>query len=268
MGKLGKLLKALRLIAGRPSVLGRVLDHRDVYRSDIIKTYGLPHGLPQVDVLDLVPNLDESVSPYSFLRTTSPPLDLALLKGLAKRFVDCNYLEIGTWRGESAANLASVARHCTTIDMSDEELRSRHVPERVIDIQRFYSKALPNVKHIQESSLTFDFRSLHERYDLIFVDGDHRYEGVRRDTANAFTLLRDESSIIVWHDYGDTPEDVRWEVLKAILDGTPAAKRSHLYRVSNTMCAIYTTERIASAYVEYPQRPDKHFEVSIRARKA
>jgi predicted O-methyltransferase YrrM len=39
-------------------------------------------------------------------------------------------------------------------------------------------------------------------YDLIFIDADHSYEGVRRDTALALPLLA-PSGYIVWHDYSN-----------------------------------------------------------------
>jgi hypothetical protein len=75
---------------------------------------------------------------------------------------------------------------------------------------RFFSEGIPNIRYIEHNSRTYDFSKLGERFDLIFVDGDHTCEGVRSDTANVFNLLRDENSVIVWHDYAFIPELVRW----------------------------------------------------------
>lgn len=266
MGKLSKLLRVATVIARRPRSLNKVLKHRHAWELEVARL-GFHEGLPQVDILDLCPDLDERISPHSFLSTSSPPVDMALLKALARRFKDCRYLEFGTSRGESVANVASVAAHCTTINLSDAQLRQRGFSERAVAIQRHFSKDLPNVTHIQADSTTFDFDTLGERYDLIFVDGDHTYDGVVRDTATAFRLLKDDRSVIVWHDYGDNPEHVRWDVVKAILDGTPPDQRRHLYRVSNTLCAIYTTEPVASVTARYPQVPTAHFDITIKARK-
>jgi len=73
---------------------------------------------------------------------------------------------------------------------------------------------------------------------LIFIDGDHHSESIASDTANAFKLLKDENSVIVWHDYGIGTETVRWNVLAGILEGCPADKRNKLYHASNTICAF------------------------------
>ena len=39
-------------------------------------------------------------------------------------------------------------------------------------------------------------------YDLIFIDADHSYEGVRRDTALGLPLVA-PNGYIVWHDYAN-----------------------------------------------------------------
>lgn len=267
MNKLQKLFKAFFLILKQPSLLNKILDDADVNKQEVIKNHQLTKGFPCIDIIDLIPELHEEVEPYSFLDGTSTPLDLLLLKALAKKFKDCNYLEIGTWRGESAANVAAVAKNCVTINLSDETMREKGYTEMYIELHRFFSKDKTNIKHIQADSLKFDFKSLNEKFDLIFIDGDHHYESVVSDSKNAFGLLRNEHSMIVWHDCGNTPEDIRWDVLKGILDGTPPEKRTNLFRVSNTLCAIYTTEKIRSAYREFPQTPNKHFKIDIRAAK-
>jgi glycosyltransferase involved in cell wall biosynthesis len=113
----------------------------------------------------------------------------------------------------------------------------------------------------------------------VFVDGDHSREGVEIDTRNAFKLLRDDQSVIVWHDYGFTPERINWDVFAGILDGCPEERRGDLYQVSNTLCAVYLgrdkelPSRYAAGY-ELPARtfagfqlPDKTFEVKLRARR-
>ena len=37
--------------------------------------------------------------------------------------------------------------------------------------------------------------------DMIFIDGNHSYEGVKRDTAIARSSLRNGKGILLWHDY-------------------------------------------------------------------
>jgi len=265
MSKARKLFKALSLILQQPSLLNKVLDDADVNQKAVAEKHSLPDGLPCVDICSLLPGFDETVSPFCYLDGGSTPIDLALLKGLAKKFNGCEYFEIGTWRGESVANVASVAKHCTTLNLPDNEMLRMGLSKKYVELHRFYSKHLQNVTHLQGNSLSYDYKSLGKKFDLIFIDGDHHYESVVSDTKNAFSLLRDEHSIIVWHDYGNHPNDVRWDVLRGILDGTPAGKQKHLYRVSNTLCAVYTAAPVPSYRQEAPETPAKSFSIHLRA---
>jgi predicted O-methyltransferase YrrM len=267
--KLPRIASALRGLVKHPSAILNPLDEKN--RQDYVaRVHGLPQGLPSVDLLELFPDFDEVVEPYSFLGGTSLPIDLALLKALARGYPECRYFEIGTWRGESVANVASVAASCTSLSLSAremEELGFFRPGSGFEKTHRFFSEGITNIRYIEHNSRTFDFSQLRDRFDLIFVDGDHTYEGVRSDTANVFNLLRDERSAIVWHDYGFTPELVRWSVLAAILDGCPPERRGKLYHVSNTMCAIYTEQPLQGTFAPFPRVPDKVFSVSMRARR-
>jgi len=264
MNKLSKLLKAIVLIVKQPALLNKVLDDINVNKQQVIEKFNLPEGLKTIDILHLLPGFNETVEPYCSLDGGSTPVDLALLKGLAKSKNDCMYFEIGTWRGESAANVAAVAKQCVTLNLPDEEMLRMGLDKNYVGMHRFFSKGLKNVTHIQADSQTFDYKSLDQKFDLIFIDGDHHYESVKNDTINAFKLLKDENSIIVWHDYGNNPSDIRWDVLRGILEGTPAEKHADLYRVSNTLCAIYTTQSIKGEFTEPFSEPAKYFSINLK----
>jgi hypothetical protein len=266
MSELNKLLKAIQILIMDPRAsLSRLL--ADDKKKSAQKKYSIVHGLPTINLLTLFHEFQITVKPYSFLEGTSTVLDIALLNALARKYRACKYLEIGTWRGESVANVARNAEKCISITLSEEELRKRGVSEEFIRTHRFYSEGLSNVEHIGHNSQTFNFSSLNEKFDLIFIDGDHSYEGVKIDTQNAFKMLKGDDSIIVWHDYGVTPETVRWNTLAGILDGCPDENRKCLYHVSNTLCAIFIKSEFETFFTKFPQIPDKEFEVTISARK-
>src|SRR5438552_3056351 len=82
------------------------------------RNYDLGLGLNTIDLLDLFPDFEEEVAPYTYLEGGSTAIDLALLKALAKTFQQCCYFEIGAWRGESVANVASVAKECISLSLS------------------------------------------------------------------------------------------------------------------------------------------------------
>mgnify|MGYP000432711496 CR=1 FL=1 len=93
------------------------------YKKQIIKN-NFPTQLPTVDLLDLFDGkFNVELNKYTYLENTSTVIDLAILKALAQNIKECNYFEIGTFRGESAMNVASSAATVTSLNLSDEELR-------------------------------------------------------------------------------------------------------------------------------------------------
>lgn len=230
------------------------------------QTYGR-YGLPTLNILDLLPGLDETIDPYTFLYGSAQPLDIALLRALAARYDTCRYLEIGCLRGESLANVAEIADECVSLSLSEHEMRHLGYSDEIITNDHLFSRNLPNVQCIGHESQTFDFSSFDNGFDLIFIDGDHTYEGIKTDTQNAFRVLRDKKSVIVWHDYKDVYQRITKSVLAAILDGCPEAKRSNIYHVSNTLCAIYTDEEFETMLKTSPFVPTDVFSMRVTARK-
>lgn len=267
MGKLQVVSDILRTVITNPRSILQVLQEDSIKEKDKVqKKYGLTNGLPTIDLLDLFPNFRITVEPYSFLEGTSSVIDIALLNALAESYQDCKYLEIGTWKGESVSNVARFADRCVSISLSNEEMLEAGLSQEFVKVHRYFSSNLNNVQHIVHNSHTFDYSSLKCSFDLIFIDGDHSYQGVMIDTINVFELLRDKNSVIVWHDYGSSPERIRWDVLAGILDGCPPEKRKYLYHVSNTLCAIFIQSDFRTTFTRFPQTPNKKFEITISAR--
>lgn len=267
MNKISKTIKAITEIIRNPWLLNHVLADDSVWQKYLLKNYNLQNGLPEVSIDELIPNFSETLDCIAFLDGSSLITDFALLKSLCKKFEDCSYFEIGTWRGESVMNVADVCKECYTLNLSTEEIIKFGLSEKYADLHGFFSKGKKNIHHLTGNSLNFDFKNLNKKFDVVFIDGDHRYEYVKADTANVFKHLLHESSIIVWHDYAYNPEKIRPEVLAAILDGIPPEYRKHLYHVSNTMCAIFIREQFSTTELQDPVTPDKIFRVSIESKR-
>ena len=266
MASLKKFFQIIKIIVKNPRVLGYVYVHDDPQKNYVVKHYGLKNGLPTVDFLDILPEFKETITHYTALSHGSMISDYSLLKGLARKFKECKYLEIGTWFGESIVNIASVAKECVSISLSDKELQQQGATKEEITVQRMFSKNISNIKHIEHNSRTFDFSSI-GKFDLIFIDGDHSYKGVKKDTENAFKILKDEKSIIVWHDYSNlTGNTIKWGVFSGILDGCPKEKLQNLYHVSNTMCAVYINKKLIGKEIP-SQIPNKTFTINISSEK-
>ncbi|MEI7801544.1 MAG: class I SAM-dependent methyltransferase [Bacteroidota bacterium] len=270
MKKIKLIFPLLQLLFTKPSVLLKALYHAVINqnrRDHVINKYGLKDGLPEVNFLDVFSSFNGEVNTHSLLYGTSMPIDMAVLVEFAKRFNECDYLEIGTWRGESLVNVAPHCNSCVSVSLSDDEMKQFGFNEKYVLVQRFFSKDLKNVKHIGANSRTFDFHSLNQKFDLIFVDGDHSYDGVLSDTKKVFELLKNENSIIVWHDCVAQYEIPDFEVVGGILDGAPADKRNKIFHLTNTLCAVYMNKSFKTKTPDFPAVPDKKFEMTIRAEK-
>lgn len=265
--KIFKALKAVGLILRRPVLLNKVLSEPEVWKDYVISKYNLQTGLPMVSLNAITGTIDFKLSPITFLDGGSLPTDLALLTGLAAGIRNCSYFEIGTWRGESAANLARVTKDCYTLCLSDEEMRKRGLDDQMIRMHGMFSKDLPNVTHLRGDSRTFKYSSLKRKFDLIFIDGDHHYDFLLQDTKNVLKYLIHEKSIVVWHDYGYDPEDVRYEVLAAILDGTPVESHSRIYHVGHTKCAVLLNKEMDSKKADFPVWPESYFEINAKIKE-
>ena len=252
--------------------LKRVKDHitiffitNEYWQAKVQKKYNLQQGLPVIELDELLPNFEDEVKMSTFSFSNSLFTDYALIKGLCRKFENCKYFEIGTWKGESVANAAAVSEKAVTLNLSSEELRAFNLPEEYINLMGHFSKDIPNVVHLKGNSRTYDFEALNEKFDVVFIDGDHHYEMVKIDTENVFKHLIHENSIVIWHDYGFNPEQVRHEVFLGILDGLPQELHKNVYHVSNTSAAVYLKGNYNTKTLKKYATPNRSFKINIKS---
>lgn len=267
--RLTKTLRGLRSLLRNPWLLNHVLAaDEDVWQQRAMQhaRRGLwSAGLPVVPLAHFVNAQADTVRPFAFREGGSLPTDLLLLRALARQVANCRYFEIGTWRGESAANVAEVAAHVHTLNLTEKEMRDLGLPERYIELHGFFSRRLPNVTHLHGNSATYDFTALGTPFDVIFIDGDHRYEAVRSDTRRVFEHLVGPRTVVVWHDASRQPGQPRWEVVAGILDGLPPTAEGQVVQVENTLCALYSPTPLPAREPDPLGEPASWFEVTIRS---
>jgi predicted O-methyltransferase YrrM len=160
-----------------------------------------------------------------------------------QRFIGAkNVLEIGTYDGNTALNLAAnlAGDGCvTTVDLPADwdgnfvyEVPNSYwnVTDRQrMEIQYRQTPYEGRIKQVLGDSARLDWQQLDSPFDLIFIDGCHYFDYVKKDTDNALQHLR-PGGVIVWHDYGDFKD-----VSRAV-DET--ARRITVHAIRGTRLAI------------------------------
>ena len=266
MNKFKKIFLAIKLLSKKPSLINLIIGSDENWDGYLLKNHPKRTVLPIVKLEELIPEFNETINTFSFLGGGSLPTDIMLLKGLCAKIPNCNYFEIGTWRGESVVNVAEVAQECFTLNLSKQEISDFGMPEKYADLHGFFSKGKENITHLYGNSLTYDFKNLDKKFDVVFIDGNHKYDFVKNDTEKVFKHLLKQNTIVVWHDYAYNPEKVRSEILAGILDGIPEHCKRNLYHVSNTLCAVYINMELKTSEPDFPLSPEKVFKVNLEVK--
>jgi hypothetical protein len=113
--------------------------------------------------------------------------------------VDCA-IELGTLFGRGAAVLSKQAKYVVTIDdCSDVNYGGMY---HTIDTVRYrlnnYRNVMPLCRSTHESAM-FVRETLDNKFQLLFIDADHSYEGVKKDFEHWYPLMELES-FILFHD--------------------------------------------------------------------
>ncbi len=173
--------------------------------------------------------------------------ELSVIISISKKYECKNYLEIGSFRGRTAINIAANNKdtdiHTIDLPQSFEEknlkfklLDNDTVQAKHEDRNYFFYKYKEYNKNITNhygDSATFDYNIFNHKFDLIFIDGSHKYENVVIDSENAINNLS-KKGIIIWHDYSIQNLDV----VKAI-NHIIKKYKIKIYSIKNTRFAFY-----------------------------
>jgi predicted O-methyltransferase YrrM len=119
--------------------------------------------------------------------------------GLIKQQAPRRAVEIGTWWGMGAETILEMSPGCdvVTIDYKDQKV-TRDPALGPPD---------PRINYVIEDSRTVRLpRDWYGTTDLVFIDGDHRRNGVVNDTRLALSLVADDG-LIIWHDVMELGSD-------------------------------------------------------------
>lgn len=164
------------------------------------------------------------------------------LNWLSRMASRCNLvIEIGTWLGRSTHTMGEVVMgKVITIDHFSPELipgssqssfyKSCIPNEHRDDPEWLYKLCLTNLRELIEkgkvevlrgesSSVVEKLDDLKGRADMVFIDGDHSYDAVKKDITNYKPILR-AGGLLCGHDFRMR------QVRQAVIDILPGAKRA------------------------------------------
>src|SRR5262249_13779523 len=151
-------------------------------------------------------------------------------------------VEIGTFDGRTTLNLAVNAADADvfTLDLPPDERAAfalapgeRQYVDKPQPGARFraagprWQAAARRITQLLGASATYDWSPYRGRAGLVFVDGSHAYDYVRKDSETAMGLVA-AGGTVLWHDYG------RWEGVSRALDELEAQRRLGLCHIAGT----------------------------------
>jgi hypothetical protein len=84
-------------------------------------------------------------------------------------------------------------------DVDGNDVVSYDVGTSYLELTEKY-KDVPNINIIKSDSITFLQNQHDDTYDIIYIDGDHSYNGVKNDLINAYSKIKN-GGYIMGHDY-------------------------------------------------------------------
>ncbi len=156
-------------------------------------------AIPTIELSDLLPGSREIIVPMDVGHNywNVSPLELYCLGCIAIICQPQKIFEIGTYDGATSLQFAKSCpgSQIFTIDLAPQ-------PDSHFKVGSRY-RGTPYESQIVQlygDSTNFDYSPYLEQMDLIFVDGCHELDFVRRDSINALKMVR-AGGIIVWDDY-------------------------------------------------------------------
>jgi hypothetical protein len=168
--------------------------------------------LPSISLIDLCGQKDDwlNILPSQIFRPRDmvlPLPDLLCLSAICSAKKPRKIFEVGTFTGETTLLMAANTDADCKVFSLDLPLCDITPVDQGGYLPGSFFHGNPLEKKITQlhgRSESFDFSAYAKSMDLIFIDGDHRYDFVKQDTENALKMIT-PGGLIVWDDYRYLP---------------------------------------------------------------
>lgn len=162
--------------------------------------------LRKIMPLDLTKSLGLAMKAME-LGAMQKPTELTLLLEFLREKELNTVVEIGTANGGvfyTLCQLATDNAHLVSIDLPGGEFGGGYTPDAIKRYRKFRKKQqelhfILNDSHLEKTKQMLVDTLKGAKLDLLFIDGDHTYEGVKQDWKMYSPLVR-KGGIIVFHD--------------------------------------------------------------------
>jgi predicted O-methyltransferase YrrM len=205
------------------------------------------YPIKAVEPQDCLPGIDEtavSMLRASFKEGAVSHLELYLLSAITQHIRARKIFEIGTFQGLTSLHMAlnsEAEARIFTLDLPQASISStafalsesdKKYADKSQSGEKFRGLDIEyKVEQLFGDSATFDFSPFYGEMDLIFIDGSHQYQYVKKDSENALRMLKEGKGVIVWHDYARQDG-----VTKALNE---LSSRELLYWVKGTSLVVF-----------------------------
>ena len=124
-------------------------------------------------------------------------------RALAELSADKTVLEIGSYCGLSTVCIGRTAKAVTCVDYFD----GRATPNQTNTFPSFQANCERYKVWDKITVMHPDAELSGTEYDLVFIDGDHSAESVRRDIDKALSVLK-PGGLLAFHDYRRNPQEM------------------------------------------------------------
>lgn len=182
----------------------------------------------------------------SFISGTAFALNYLLIKACCVYFGCKCYLEIGSYIGDSLYNVKNVCDDCISITAPMKAPWSMAGYCKEFGFQNFSNRLVEgeNIEQFLTNSQKFDFRRVSKKPDIILIDGEATYKGVKHDTENV-KKIKSKDAIIFWQ-LAKLPPSGRvacMDILAGIRDALTEDEWKNCYVFDNSSFGVYIPKK-------------------------